>query len=449
MDPLSKQKFEHYLSLKPEFKSEETLHAYYMAYDQTEEEEYLIVFWREVLTEYFSHVTQKVSLRKSDLVKVFTLHNRKPAGLSAVIDELIKRESFITRDQVLSGDHYGQKQSASITSRLASALYNNTLGWLWGSPPAQSEEDDKSEIVCVEYLKRKADSILHWSHTIGKQVFSEKTLKKYLTQLKLSASDIELLLAHLKHTNSLIQEQVDLGSLKVTLIKLLPNSEEAYEITEKEKAKFILDSNIQSLSDKIEQTVAKIGRLTENIKSMLKLGSKKNALILLQQKKKLETFWEKIQQQKFLLEDQLLNLEELETHSVILDSLQIAEKAGKSLQRDLESYEDLFERIDEQKSAQEQINALFAGKVEQVEEDSVLLDELEQLEAEQVLENGQLTRAVEQQRVNVGQQKVKVEKQQREIDMLERELEELSFADTASQREEVQQKGGAGQMMYA
>ncbi|TNV84443.1 hypothetical protein FGO68_gene14404 [Halteria grandinella] len=429
MDPLSKQKFEQYLSLKPEFKSEETLHAYYMAYDQTEEEEYLIVFWREVLTEYFSHVTQKVSLRKSDLVKVFTLHNRKPAGLSAVIDELIKRESFITRDQVLSGDHYGQKQSASITSRLASAIYNNTLGWLWGSPPAQSEEDDKSEIVCVEYFKRKAESILHWSHSI--------------------ASDIELLLAHLKHTNSLIQEQVDLGSQKVTLIKLLPNSEEAFEITEKEKAKFILDSNIQSLSDKIEQTVAKIGRLTENIKSMLKLGSKKNALILLQQKKKLETFWEKIQQQKFVLEDQLLNLEELETHSVILDSLQIAEKAGKSLQRDLESYEDLFERIDEQKSAQDQINALFAGKVEQVEEDSVLLDELEQLEAEQVLENGQLTRAVEQQRVNVGQKKVNAGKQQREIDMLERELEELSLADTASQREEVQQKGGAGQMMYA
>jgi len=44
-------------------------------------------------------------------------------------------------------------------------------------------------------------------------------------------------------------------------------------------------------------------------------------------------------------------LEELETHSVILDSLSIAEKAGKSLQRDLESYEDLFDRIDEQKSA--------------------------------------------------------------------------------------------------
>lgn len=47
MDPLTKQstpppndnspiEFDHYLSLKPEFKSEETLHAYYMAYDQTE-----------------------------------------------------------------------------------------------------------------------------------------------------------------------------------------------------------------------------------------------------------------------------------------------------------------------------------------------------------------------------------------------------------------------------
>ena len=72
------------------------------------EEEYLVVFWREVLSEYFAHVTQKVALRRSDLVKVFTLHNRKPAGLNAVIvrylysnhlqSELIKRESFVTRD---------------------------------------------------------------------------------------------------------------------------------------------------------------------------------------------------------------------------------------------------------------------------------------------------------------------------------------------------------------
>lgn len=84
---------------------------------------------------------------------------------------------------------------------------------------------------------------------------------------------------------------------------------------------------------------------------MLKMGSKKNALVLLSQKKRVETFMERLSSQKYTLDDQLLNLEEMETHSVIYDSLNIAEKAGKSMQKDIENYEDLFDRIDEQRAA--------------------------------------------------------------------------------------------------
>ena len=50
------------------------------------DEEYVLVFWREVLQEYFSHVQQKITAKKSDLIKAFTLHNRRPAGLSAIIE---------------------------------------------------------------------------------------------------------------------------------------------------------------------------------------------------------------------------------------------------------------------------------------------------------------------------------------------------------------------------
>lgn len=58
-------------------------------------------------------------------------------------------------------------------------------------------------------------------------------------------------------------------------------------------------------------------------------------------------------------------------------------------------------------------------------EDSALLEELDQLEAEQVLDNRQLSKVLEQQ---IAVQLVK----KREIDLLERELDELSLADTAS-----------------
>lgn len=108
-------------------------------------------------------------------------------------------------------------------------------------------------------------------------------------------------------------------------------------------------------------------------------------MILLSQKKKLETFLERITSQKYALEDQLLTLEEMETHGAIYDSLCLAEKAGKTMQKDLENYEELFERIDTQKTAQEQLNSFIADRARiEVEEDSVLLEELEQLEVGQV-----------------------------------------------------------------
>lgn len=40
-------------------------------------------------------------------------------------------------------------------------------------------------------------------------------------------------------------------------------------------------------------------------------------------------------------------MEELETHSVIYDSLNMAEKVGRTMQKDLESYEDLMDKLDE------------------------------------------------------------------------------------------------------
>jgi hypothetical protein len=95
-----------------------------------------------------------------------------------------------------------------------------------------------------------------------------------------------------------------------------------------------------------------MAKLTADIKEMLVTGgSRKSALVLLQQKKKLETFWERMQAQKCQVEEQLMALEEVQTHSIIYESLAIAEKAQRVMQKDYESYSDLFAKIDENKSA--------------------------------------------------------------------------------------------------
>lgn len=80
----------------------------------------------------------------------------------------------------------------------------------------------------------------------------------------------------------------------------------------------------------------KIGKLNEDIKGLIKIGSKKSALTLLAQKKKLESFWETLSAQRYHLEEQQIQLEEIDTHNTIMDVLDLAVKTGSSLKRDLD-----------------------------------------------------------------------------------------------------------------
>jgi len=53
----------------------------------------------------------------------------------------------------------------------------------------------------------------------------------------------------------------------------------------------------------MSKTQLKIHKLNEDIRSLVKMGSKKNAITLLAQKKKLEGFLERISSQRYKLED--------------------------------------------------------------------------------------------------------------------------------------------------
>jgi hypothetical protein len=58
------------------------------------------------------------------------------------------------------------------------------------------------------------------------------------------------------------------------------------------------------MNESMDQTQLKIGKLNEDIKGLIKIGSKKSALTLLAQKKKLETFWDRLSSQRYQLEEQ-------------------------------------------------------------------------------------------------------------------------------------------------
>lgn len=143
-----------------------------------------------------------------------------------------------------------------------SAIYNKTFGYFFGSGDANNTEtageestNENEEIVSLEYLRKKADSIINWAASINKEIFCEKKLRKYLTQLKLQNSDVEVLFAHMKHTGVMEREEFQIGASQVALIKL---GNVSGPITEKEQAKFVLEQNIQTLEENLAKSVTRV-----------------------------------------------------------------------------------------------------------------------------------------------------------------------------------------------
>lgn len=80
-------------------------------------------------------------------------------------------------------------------------------------------------------------------------------------------------------------------------------------------------------------------------------------------------------------------MEETESQSVLWQTLDLAEKAGRSMQKEIEGYEELFDRIEEQRSAQDKVSGMLQARASDIsvemDEDS-LLKELEELEVSSV-----------------------------------------------------------------
>jgi hypothetical protein len=63
-----------------------------MSYRQRDEE-YALVFWKEVLQEFYQFVACKLSVKQSEVVKAFIIHDRKPTGLpNIMVSSLITSE---------------------------------------------------------------------------------------------------------------------------------------------------------------------------------------------------------------------------------------------------------------------------------------------------------------------------------------------------------------------
>ena len=123
-----------------------------------------------------------------------------------------------------------------------------------------------------------------------------------------------------------------------------------------------------------------------------------------------------------------MSLMELESHKMLHDALEVSEYVGRIMQTDLEEFEHLFSKMDEQRSKQEQIGELFKAKID-VKEESELLEELNNMETREV--EGQLENLELEQRVRAQK-----DKEKNELEELERQLEEMTIATETEERKQ-------------
>lgn len=68
------------------------IEPYFTEYDGKEDEEEMIQFWRQVIYEFTYAVSFEFTLNPKQLVKQFTMYNRRPSGLPAIMQVLHQRK---------------------------------------------------------------------------------------------------------------------------------------------------------------------------------------------------------------------------------------------------------------------------------------------------------------------------------------------------------------------
>ncbi len=145
---------------------------------------------------------------------------------------------------------------------------------------------------------------------------------------------------------------------------------------------------IENLRDQIELLEKRNGfiekkknSLVNEAKQKLNGGDKKGALLILNQKKKIESEIEKNQGTQLLLENQLSALECATINKEVITSLMVGNKAIKQINHDLspEKIDDLMDDIQEETDNYKAIQDAMTQPLQQIYDDDELLQELDEI----------------------------------------------------------------------
>lgn len=400
---------------------EEALHQFFSSYDFRIDEKNMQEIWEKIIDYLLTDIFSSFAITMSDLKKYTIVKNRIPIGLNNIMQQLRIEQKYVTEEDLKSEkfyqlnfpDLYPQQKGyiSSFLSGLKSVINftGGSLGCKENDYNDQqvairtdfTEEDKYKNILentilfnynkfknhCMQVLQVIKEISMELDEDIiqtnkFKKIVNEKYIKKQeddiggrLT-LSYGLQYIECVLYYLMKLKKIGLFEIESNNINVEYIKIFKNPDET--INEKDQAIAKILAKIESLEKTINEYQNKIDNLLMQVKKNIKSGNKQGARTTLLKKKNYEKFLENCQNTQNVLEDQIFNLKNMESHKSVADVLKQCLEAGKKIGMNPDDFLDVTEDLKEAKQSINEVNDGIKDFVDEKEEEE-LNKEMEKL----------------------------------------------------------------------
>lgn len=247
-------------------------HPYFCSYNFHKDEEYMLDFWRPVITHLLNNLGfQALSL--SQLFEFCSINDRIPVGISNIVEELIRRKHFLTSNTVNDpkGYLYENENKTGFVSYLSSKA-SNVFSYFYGSKEKVILNEEMLIIETSNFL-RHSERLLNLideyciKHEVN--VFTLSHLKEEVNSINFfkNADLLILVLNYLQFKGKTIKATVKINSIDNECYKRLSNVNDKFD--EKDATLINIQSIIYSLDHKILELEERINTLSTQIKEYL------------------------------------------------------------------------------------------------------------------------------------------------------------------------------------
>lgn len=341
------------------------MHALFCAYDGSENEEFMVEFWKKAVNLVFELCIKGVSAKQEGLSEVFTRKGRRPLALEGVLQELCKRGHFLKASDIKDKAQSAQNVKES---------WGNWLGKLiW-----KQEEPQDTRIVSVQKLDSLKKGIFEHTVQEDRKVFLKDEIKKLLIKFHLSEEDLEILFNYLVGEKLAKVSETEIGGKTLTIVKFKVLQNDDLELNSTDSACLSLNLTLKNIENQLKKLEEEKNKTHVKVLEKIRNKDKKSAKNFLIREKLIDSEIEKLTSARNNCEEKLFSISSSSNNLTILQALKEANKAQKDHQINIDELQETLDTAQDLHLRNQEVEEALAAP-QDPEEESELLKELESL----------------------------------------------------------------------